>query len=130
MQYCLCDVWHDHILYVGDEVTGVIDYGAIKPDCVAVDLARLLGSLIPDDSERMQQALAIYSAIHPVPSDVLRLSAVLDRAGSVVGLTNWLRWLYLEKRPYSEAAGVARRMETLLKRVEMKAPGADPWMDW
>jgi Ser/Thr protein kinase RdoA (MazF antagonist) len=131
VQFCLCDIWHDHILFEGDEVTGVIDYGAVKPDCVAIDLARLLGSMIPDEPERMHRALAIYSAIHAVPSDILRLSTVLDRAGSVVGLTNWLRWLYLEKRTYTEAAGVAKRMEALLKRVELKMPAAlSPWASW
>ncbi len=128
VQTCLCDIWHDHILYEGNAVTGIIDYGAVKPDCIAVDLARLLGSMIPDQPERMRQALAIYSAIHPLPEEVIRLADVLDRAGSVVGLTNWLRWIYLDKRTYSEAAGVAKRMGILLKRVESKKPVVlGPW---
>jgi hypothetical protein len=124
VQLCLCDIWHDHILYEREEVKGVIDYGAVKPDCVAIDLARLLGSMIPDQPERMHEALAIYSAIHAAPGDVLKLAEVLDRASAIVGLTNWLRWLYLEERSYSEAAGVANRMETLLKRVETQKPAA------
>jgi thiamine kinase-like enzyme len=124
VQLCLCDVWHDHILFEGDAVTGVIDYGAVKPDCVAVDLARLLGSMIPDQPERMHDALSVYSAIHPVPSEVLKLTAVLDHAGSTIGLTNWLRWLYLDTRNYSESASVAKRMQALLKRVETKQSAA------
>src|SRR5437763_1299451 len=39
VQPCLCDVWHDHVLYTGDAVTGLIDYGEVKPDHPAVDLA-------------------------------------------------------------------------------------------
>ena len=124
VQLCLCDVWHDHILYEGDRVTGVIDYGAVKNDCVAIDLARLLGSMIPDEPERMQLALAIYSAGHPVHGDVLKLVTVLDLAGSIVGLTNWLRWLYRDKKSYGDLARVSGRMEELLKRVEMKKPTA------
>src|SRR5579883_698900 len=48
---CLCDVHHDNVLFApgGDEVTGVVDYAAMKPDHPAVDLARLLGDLVPDD---------------------------------------------------------------------------------
>src|SRR5262249_42064317 len=45
IQPCLCDVWHDHLLFSGDELTGLVDYGSIKTDHVAADLARMLGSL-------------------------------------------------------------------------------------
>ena len=40
---CIGDVWHDHILFEGDAVTGMIDFAAAKVDHVAADLARLLG---------------------------------------------------------------------------------------
>ena len=40
VQPCLCDVWHDHVLFTGNAVTGVIDYGAMKLDHPAVDLRR------------------------------------------------------------------------------------------
>jgi homoserine kinase type II len=127
LQTCFCDVWHDHILYDGDVVSGVIDFGAVKEDCVAIDLARLLGSMIPDETERMSLALAVYSAARPVSPDILRLAPILDRVGFVVGLTNWLRWLYYEHRPFSDTRQVARRMDILLKRLERKkgsAPGS------
>src|SRR5262249_54862628 len=48
-QPCLCDIWHDHVLFSDETVTGVIDFGGVKLDHVTVDLARLLGSLIGDD---------------------------------------------------------------------------------
>ncbi len=128
IQLCLCDVWHDHILYEGDEVTGVIDFGAAKLDCVAIDLARLLGSLIPDEPERMNRALAVWSALRPAPRAVLDLVPILDRAGIAVGLSNWVRWLYLDQRPFSDERQVARRMDALLRRVEKKpASGLLPW---
>jgi len=122
LQMCLCDIWHDHILYEKDQLTGVIDYGAVKPDCVAIDLARLLGSMIPEQRERMRQAFAVYSAIHPTPEVVFELAAILDQAGAIVGLTNWLRWLYHEQRSYLEGAAVGRRLEALTKRVETATP--------
>lgn len=122
VQTCMCDVWHDHILYVDDAVTGIIDFGAVKIDCVAIDLARLLGSIIPDERNRLDRALALYSAARSVPQVILDLVPVLDRAGITIGLTNWLRWLYLEKRPYSDGQQVVRRMDALLRRVEAKKP--------
>jgi thiamine kinase-like enzyme len=128
VQLCLCDVWHDHILYTNNEVTGVIDFGAVKLDCVAMDLARLLGSLIPDEKERMNRALAVWSALFPAPRAVLDLVPVLDRAGMAVGLTNWVRWIYLDQMEFNNEQQVVRRMDALLRRVEGKRTAALlPW---
>jgi homoserine kinase type II len=115
-QPCLCDVWHDHVLFDGDRVTGVIDYAAAKFDHVAVDLARLLGSLVPDDPARTEAALRAYEAILPLPEP--ELVALLDRAGVVVGVTNWLRWLYHDGRPFPDRRAVAARLEGLVGRLE------------
>lgn len=54
---CLCDLWHDHVLYTGNRVTGFIDYGAMKIDHPAVDLARLLGDLVGDDDRQVTLGL-------------------------------------------------------------------------
>ena len=112
---CLCDVWHDHILYDGDRVTGVIDFGAAKVDHPAVDLARLLGSLIPDDAIRMSEALDVYRTIRPLPEP--ELVPLLDRTGVVVAVTNWLRWLYEARREYADRAAIAERMAGLVRRL-------------
>lgn len=115
VQPCLCDVWHDHILFTGDRVTGLIDFGAAKVDHVAVDLARLLGSLIPGDANRMATALRAYQAIRPLPHP--ELVALLDWTGAVVGLTNWLRWLYHDGRTYPDRTAVAARVAGLVRRL-------------
>src|SRR5262245_2131588 len=47
---CWCDPWHDHMLFTGDRVSGLIDHGAVKEDHAAIDLARLLGSLVGNDA--------------------------------------------------------------------------------
>jgi Ser/Thr protein kinase RdoA (MazF antagonist) len=117
VQPCLCDVWHDHVLFTGDHVSGLIDYGAAKVDHVAVDLARLLGSLIPDEPDRMALALSAYERFHPVSQP--ELVPLLDRTGVVVGLTNWLRWLYHDGRSYPNRAVVARRVGELVRRLAL-----------
>ena len=115
VQPCLCDVWHDHVLFTGDRVTGLIDFGAVKVDHVAVDLARLLGSLIPGDAVRMVQAMRAYETVRPLPQP--EVVADLDWTGAVVGLTNWLRWLYHDGREYVDRAAVTRRVAELAQRL-------------
>ena len=49
VQPCLRDVWHDHVLFVGDAVSGIVDPAAARTDTVAADISRLVGSLVGDD---------------------------------------------------------------------------------
>ena len=63
LQPCLCDVWHDHVLFDEDYVTGIVDYGAMKIDHPAVDVARLLGSFVEDDAEGWATGLAAYRKV-------------------------------------------------------------------
>jgi homoserine kinase type II len=115
VQPCVCDLWHDHVLFEGERVSGVIDYGAAKVDHVAVDLARLLGSLIPDDAARTGAALRAYESSRPLPQP--ELVAVLDRTGVVGGVVNWLRWLYHDEREYLDQEAVAERLAALVRRL-------------
>ncbi len=54
---CICDIWHDHILFEEDSVSGIIDYGSMRIDSPAADLARLLGSLAGNDEPLFAPAL-------------------------------------------------------------------------
>jgi Ser/Thr protein kinase RdoA (MazF antagonist) len=118
VQPCLCDVWHDHLLFEGEALTGLVDYGAVKPDHVSVDLARMLGSLVGDGEEAWSAGLAAYREVRPLSTEEEALARALDRTGVVLGLVNWLRWLYVEERPFADRAAVARRMGALVERVE------------
>jgi len=118
VQFCVCDVWHDHVLFTGDAVTGIIDYGSVKTDNVAVDLARLLGSLVSNDSQAFARGLAAYEQIRPLSADERILVPVLDRTGVVLGIANWLRWLYWNGRVYEHREAVARRLAALVTRAE------------
>jgi homoserine kinase type II len=118
VQPCLCDVWHDHVLFEGDRVTGLVDYGAVKVDHVAVDLARLLGSLVGGDRGRFRAGLADYSRSNPLTDDEAALAELLDRTGVVLGAANWLRWLYHERRDFEDRAAVADRLAALVRRMD------------
>ncbi len=114
---CLCDIWHDHVLFEGDAVSGIVDYGSVKVDHAAVDVARLLGSLAPDDHAGWETALAAYTAIRPLTGDERALAHVLDRTGTILGAVNWLKWLYHDGRTFDDYPLAAARLEALVHRM-------------
>jgi Ser/Thr protein kinase RdoA (MazF antagonist) len=118
VQPCLCDVWHDHVLFTGDDVTGLIDFGAVKIDNVAVDLARLLGSMVGDDAVQFEAGLDAYAEIRTLSKLERALVPVLDRTGVVLGLANWLRRLFHDGGEFEDRVAVAGRMSELVMRAE------------
>jgi Ser/Thr protein kinase RdoA (MazF antagonist) len=121
LQPCLCDLWHDHLLFEGDRLTGLIDYGAVKIDHVAVDLARMLGSLVGGDAAGWQAGLQAYRRLAPLTADEEELAHALDETGIVLGVANWLRWLYEEKRMFADHTAMLRRLAELVTRLETLA---------
>jgi Ser/Thr protein kinase RdoA (MazF antagonist) len=118
LQACLCDIWHDHVLYTGADVSGVIDYGSVKTDNVAVDLARLLGSLVGDDRRMRTVGLEAYAQIAPLSRSTSQLVDLLDESGTILAAANWLTWLYHDGRCYAHGEGVAGRLASLVQRME------------
>jgi Ser/Thr protein kinase RdoA (MazF antagonist) len=118
VQPCLCDVWHDHVLFTGDEVTGLIDYGAAKVDNVAVDLARLLGSLVGNDSEMYELGLDQYAAVRPLTESERGLVRAIDRASVILSLENWCRRLNDRWDWFGDRIAVGRRIQGLVRRAE------------
>jgi Ser/Thr protein kinase RdoA (MazF antagonist) len=116
LQPCLRDVWHDHLLYEGETLTGLIDYAAVRPDAVATDLARLVGSLAGDDEEAWRIALAAYREVRALTDKEAALARALDRTGAIVALATWARWL--AERTFEDEAAAERRLRELVRRVE------------
>jgi len=90
LQPCLCDIWTDHVLFEGDRVTGLIDFGSAKIDHPAVDLARLLGDCLGGEPLRWQPLLDAYHTIRPLAPADHALIATLEATGAVVALLTWI----------------------------------------
>ena len=123
LQPCLCDLWHDNVLFDGDRLGGLIDYGAVKVDRVAVDVARLLGSLVKDDADGWRCGLQAYRRYASFSADDEELAHALDRTGVALGVANWLRWLYQEHRPFTDRDAVSRRLTELVERLQIEPAG-------
>jgi Ser/Thr protein kinase RdoA (MazF antagonist) len=121
LQPCLRDVWHDHVLFTGDAVTGLIDPHAAKTDCVATDLARLLGSLVGDDRARWEIGLTAYQTVRPLTLAELALVELFDQSAVLLGGMTWLDWLCREGRTFDDRDKVLVRLQAIVDRLEVLA---------
>ena len=117
IQPVIRDIWHDHLFFVGNEVSGIVDFGAMEMDTVCLDLSRMLGSLIGDNDERWKQAIAEYSAIRALTDPERNLIQLLDQSGVWLGCLNWLKWIFVEGRVFEDSAAVEKRISSLTKRI-------------
>ena len=129
LQPCIRDIWHEHVLFTGNEVTGIIDFGAIDIDTPATDIARLLGSLVPvspprsgegpgeGESAGWQIGFAAYSAVRPLSAIEHEAIKALDTSGPILAGCNWIRWIYVEGRIFKNRGQVIDRFRGALARV-------------
>jgi homoserine kinase type II len=111
------DIWHDHVLFQDDIVSGIIDFGAMSVDTVAVDIARLLGSLVDGDEQQWREGLRAYREFRPLSHTQQELLVTLDHTGVFSGGLVWLRWHYLENRTFENHSGVLARVDHFLNRL-------------
>ncbi len=123
LQPCIRDIWHDHVLFQGDRVTGLVDFGALRWETVSGDVARLLGSLAGDDPIAWRCGLEAYEQRRPLSDAERRLLPWFDRTGVLLGGMNWLKWVYLEGRNFDRPS-VLERVDAILARL----PGRE--RDW
>lgn len=122
LQPCLRDVWRAHILFAGEEITGLIDPHAARSESVAGDLARLLGTLVGNDPVRWQAGLASYAAVRPLSDAERLLIRVYDRSGLLLAGAAWLEWLHLSEDRVPFTPGVCERMRHIVSRLQDGLP--------
>lgn len=118
LQPCLRDIWHDHVLYTGDQVSGLIDAHACRTECVATDLARLLGSLVADDRPAWDEGLVAYSEVRPLGVAERGLVELFDESAVLLSGLTWLEWHCVERRRFAEPRIVVDRLRRIVRRLE------------
>lgn len=117
LQPCLRDVWHDHLLFTVDEVTGLIDPAACRTENIATDLARLLGSLVGDNRDEWSFAIESYSRHRTLSPAEHQLIRVLDRSSVLLSGMTWLDRIFLQRMRLTQASAVEARMKQILERL-------------
>jgi Ser/Thr protein kinase RdoA (MazF antagonist) len=117
LQPAIRDIWHDHVLFEGYAVTGIVDFGAMRIEAPAGDVARLLGSLVGDDDEGWREGLAAYAAIRPLSDHELAAVSAFDVSGTLLAGCNWIRWVYGEGRGFENRERIVERFRQIVTRL-------------
>lgn len=118
-QPCIRDLWHDHLLFCDDRLTGIIDFGAVKTDSVACDLSRLLGSLFGNDASAWQRALDAYEQTRPLTTTEHQLLRPLNRSGILLSGMTWLQRRAENRISVEQLPRVITRLERIIGQLEL-----------
>ncbi len=117
VQPCLCDIWHDHVLFTDDRVTGIIDYGAMKEDHIAVDLARMLGDFCGENDAMFETGLDCYRQAGGAIDVSQKFIRLLDRTGVLCGVLVWMMRFSDDSKAFSRSPEAIKRFEMLVARL-------------
>jgi Ser/Thr protein kinase RdoA (MazF antagonist) len=117
LQPCLRDCRPEHFLFVGDAVTGLVDFGAMDVECPAADLARLLSEWGVREGPLRLDALAAHNAEDPLDPRSASLIAPFERSAALLRGARWVRWQWIEQRGFDPEV-VGRALRRAVERIE------------
>jgi len=133
IQPILRDPRPDHFLFGGGRLTGLVDFGAVGVDSPSADLARLLSEWVGTAREARSVALDAYTAIRPLSLREVEVIDVFAETAAWLGPARWIRWHYVERRPFADPnavlLGLDRSLSRLLERltdIRTSRPGRLP----
>jgi Ser/Thr protein kinase RdoA (MazF antagonist) len=112
------DIWSDHVLFKNDEVSGIVDFGAMKLESPCLDIARLFGSYADYSSEAIRRGISYYSEFRELNDLELGLIELYDRGYVLLAGIQWLIWVELEQRVFVDNEAVRQRLQRLVRRCE------------
>ncbi|NUQ64109.1 MAG: phosphotransferase [Pirellulales bacterium] len=118
LQVCIGDIWHDHVLYLGNRVSGLVDFGSMRIDTVSADLARLLGSMAGDDPALWREGIGAYQTIRALASAEQGLLEAFDRSNVLMSGLNWIDWIYRQRRQFESRQAIPGRLDDIVLRLE------------
>lgn len=112
IQWIHGDLHREHMLFLGNSVTGIIDFTNTKVDHPAIDLARYLGDTL-DDSSLLEPAVAAYrlaGGAVDVTVDLVRYFCHVIASGA---LAHWIEQWATGKISADRQSDLRQRMEHL-----------------
>jgi Ser/Thr protein kinase RdoA (MazF antagonist) len=112
------DIWSDHVLFNNDEVSGIVDFGAMKIESPCLDIARLFGSYADYSSEALRRGISYYVEFRELNDLDHSLIELYDRAYVILAGVQWLIWIELEQRFFLDNEAVRQRLHRLVRRCK------------
>jgi homoserine kinase type II len=125
LQPCLRDARPEHFLFQGNEVSGLVDFGAMGVETVAADLSRMTGEWFSDHQSLRNQAVAAYEHIRPLDPSERAFSIAFEAAADLLIAGHWLAWRFLDKRQFDDPMAVSQGVASGLERLRRRAYGKD-----
>jgi hypothetical protein len=122
VQTVVRDLWHDHLLFDGERLGGLVDFGTMQIDARECDWARMLGSLRVEGQVPWTWAKQIFAALPEAPAVDWTYVQWLHATGSILGWMNWIDWLFHERRHFANRAAAIERLKLLGEQIEMCEP--------
>jgi Ser/Thr protein kinase RdoA (MazF antagonist) len=119
LQPCIRDIWYENVLFTGDVVTGIVDFGAMDIDTPACDIARLLSSLAGPDPTRRQIGLTAYESERRLSTSELLAVDAFDSSIVTLAGCNWIRWIYVERRQFENSEKILQHFRRIVERTRM-----------
>jgi len=123
LQWVLRDVHREHVLFASGEVTGIVDFDALKRDTIALDLARWVGSFTyrATGPRPWDVAMVGYESRRRILPCERELAGELGQANRFINLANWVVWVAGESRQFPGGiAAVNKRVADLLRKVDVR----------
>jgi len=117
LQPSIRDLRSEHFLFVGDQVSGIVDFGSMRVESPVGDIARALGSLVGDDEELRRTGLAAYEAVRPLTDNERKVVAAFDHSEVLLSAINWLDWIFCQGRQFDDWQAVLSRIRRLVVRL-------------
>lgn len=119
LQPSVRDARGEHFLFVANELSGLVDFGALRVDeSPATDLARLLGDFAADQEPLWELGLKAYEELRPLEPAERQMVASYDAGNVLLSLANWLRWIAVEQRQFQDTQRVSQILDQWLRRLE------------
>lgn len=119
LQPVIRDARHEHILLTSNRVTGLVDFGAMRIETVACDVARLLQTATETCGGRWwNEGVEAYRNKRVLSDAELQLVPIFAQSGLLLGGLNWLKWLFLDGRQFEDRIAVTRRVNTIIEQLE------------
>lgn len=117
LQPVIRDLRCQHFLFVGDRLSGLIDYGAVCVDSVACDLSRLFATLPPLSPAERQRWIDRYAQLRPLASDERRVIDLLEASSVLLSGITWIRRYCEQGEPVDSSPAALSRLRSLVEHI-------------